>query len=294
MKGFGSSLPTTSGEASAERARQRLHHRGIHIAQCTTCHGAHGVAPSPIHARRSPAQGRATCARCHSDAAYMRSTILRWRWTSWEIPDQVHGMRNQKGTRGSRMRQLPRKSRILPTPSRIPRLSTRLPDLAAATAPEHMKGTPSRLISTRSSLAACTGALLEKEDLGAPPATVATATRATPPGWSRSQSLWDLSFLNADLFAGSRTKRPLTRAGFRSARRATETTNHPGDQCAPGTSPEQSAANATPTNNRRGMMLPERCAGWSTLLMPWRRQRARSSQTPSRRGWKSPSQVQAP
>jgi hypothetical protein len=44
------------------------------IAQCTTCHGAHGIvrsgdAASPVHALNVPK----TCAACHSSAAYMHS-----------------------------------------------------------------------------------------------------------------------------------------------------------------------------------------------------------------------------
>jgi predicted CXXCH cytochrome family protein len=72
---------------------------GERIAQCTSCHGSHGILPtsnrrSPVHPRNIPA----TCAKCHSDAAYMSTydqsipvdQLQKYRTS-------IHGQRNRGG-----------------------------------------------------------------------------------------------------------------------------------------------------------------------------------------------------
>jgi predicted CXXCH cytochrome family protein len=100
MKAFGSSLPTNQWELLRTSVHARLSINGKEqIAQCITCHGAHGIASvrdpaSPVY----PLNVVKTCGTCHSNAAFMRDynpampvdQIDKYRTS-------VHGMRNAKG-----------------------------------------------------------------------------------------------------------------------------------------------------------------------------------------------------
>ena len=74
MKSYGSSLPTNQWDLLQGSVHGRLSITGKeHIAQCITCHGAHGVVSvkdpaSPVYALNIIK----TCSKCHADAAYMR------------------------------------------------------------------------------------------------------------------------------------------------------------------------------------------------------------------------------
>ncbi len=73
MKSFGSSLPTNQWAMLQSSAHGKLGLNGKdHIAQCTTCHNAHGIVStknltSPVH----PLNVVQTCATCHANASFM-------------------------------------------------------------------------------------------------------------------------------------------------------------------------------------------------------------------------------
>ena len=75
MKHFNPSLRVDQlSEYRTSRHGQKLLEGDTHVAQCASCHGAHGVLPvkdslSPV----SPSKVAQTCNRCHGDAALMAS-----------------------------------------------------------------------------------------------------------------------------------------------------------------------------------------------------------------------------
>jgi predicted CXXCH cytochrome family protein len=100
MKSYGSSLPTNQWEMLQTSVHGKLSITGKeHIAQCITCHGAHGIVSvknpsSPVH----PLNIVKTCGNCHSNASFMKNynpslpidQVDKYRTS-------VHGMRNAKG-----------------------------------------------------------------------------------------------------------------------------------------------------------------------------------------------------
>lgn len=100
MKSYGSSLPTNQWELLQESVHGRLALTGsAHIAQCITCHNAHGIVhvkdpASPVY----PLNVIQTCGSCHANAAFMRQynpalpvdQVEKYRTS-------VHGMLNAKG-----------------------------------------------------------------------------------------------------------------------------------------------------------------------------------------------------
>ena len=100
MKTFSSSLPSNQLENLLGSVHGRLSLTGKeHIAQCITCHGAHGIVSvkdprSPVY----PLNIVKTCTNCHANAAFMRTynpslpvdQLDKYRTS-------VHGKRNAKG-----------------------------------------------------------------------------------------------------------------------------------------------------------------------------------------------------
>ena len=100
MKKFGSALPVNQFENLQASVHGKLATNGKeHIAQCVTCHNAHGVVSvknpaSPVY----PLNIVKTCASCHANAAFMRTynpslpvdQLDKYR-------SSVHGARNAKG-----------------------------------------------------------------------------------------------------------------------------------------------------------------------------------------------------
>lgn len=100
MKSFGSSLPTDQWDKLRSTVHARLSISGKEqIAQCITCHGAHGIVSvkdpkSPVYALNVSK----TCSKCHSNAAFMKDynpalpidQVEKYRTS-------VHGSRNAKG-----------------------------------------------------------------------------------------------------------------------------------------------------------------------------------------------------
>ena len=73
MRRYNPKLPTDQLAAFRTSVHgRRLAAGDTKVANCVSCHGVHGILPpsdarSPVHAMNVPA----TCARCHSDSAYM-------------------------------------------------------------------------------------------------------------------------------------------------------------------------------------------------------------------------------
>lgn len=70
---------------------QKLREGDAKVADCTSCHTAHGILPasdarSPVHALNLPM----TCQKCHGDADYMREYGLRTNQFS-DFAESVHG-----------------------------------------------------------------------------------------------------------------------------------------------------------------------------------------------------------
>ena len=264
MKGFGSSLPTDQWEKLQRSAHGNASTTGgVHIAQCTTCHGAHGVAPvsnprSPVY----PLNVAATCTRCHSDAMYMRTYNPSLAVDQLEkYRTSVHGMRNQKGdTKVAECASCHGSHDILPHTEPNSRVfPTKLPGTCAAchSNPEHMKGYTIPTDQYEKFARSVHGvALLEKEDLGAPACNSCHGNHgATPPGVeSISKVCGTCHSLNADLFAGSPHKKAFDASGLPEC--ATCHGNHEiirATSVLLGTSPEAVCSRChTPTNNRRG------------------------------------------
>ena len=100
MKSFGSSMPTNQWENLQTSVHAKLTLGGKeHIAQCTTCHNAHGIVSvknpsSPVY----PLNVVKTCTRCHANATFMRSYNPSLSVDQLEkYRTSVHGMRNAKG-----------------------------------------------------------------------------------------------------------------------------------------------------------------------------------------------------
>ena len=100
MKKYGSTLPTNQYESLLSSVHGRLSLNGTeHIAQCITCHGAHGIVSvkdprSPVY----PLNIVKTCTKCHANATFMKTynpslpvdQLDKYRTS-------MHGKRNAKG-----------------------------------------------------------------------------------------------------------------------------------------------------------------------------------------------------
>ena len=97
---YKSTLPLDQVEAlkASVHGQQSVSGRS-RIAQCTSCHGAHGILPrsnrkSPVH----PANVPTTCARCHSNAGYMTAYDPSMPVDQFQkYRSSVHGKLNQRG-----------------------------------------------------------------------------------------------------------------------------------------------------------------------------------------------------
>jgi len=100
MKSFGSALPIHQLEMLASSVHGKLSLGGKEqIAECTTCHGSHGIVSvkdpaSPVH----PLSIVKTCTKCHADAALMRAYNPSLPVDQLEkYRTSVHGRRNAAG-----------------------------------------------------------------------------------------------------------------------------------------------------------------------------------------------------
>lgn len=100
MKKYGSSLPTDQWSELQTSVHSKISFTGKeHIAQCTTCHGSHGIVSvknpaSPVY----PANVTKLCSQCHSSATFMRAYNPSLPVDQMEkYKTSVHGMKHVKG-----------------------------------------------------------------------------------------------------------------------------------------------------------------------------------------------------
>jgi predicted CXXCH cytochrome family protein len=186
------------------------------IAQCTTCHGAHGIVA--VKNPRSPVNPRnlvATCARCHSDASYMRSynpalpVDQRDKYVT-----SVHGVRNAAGdARAAECASCHGSHGILPTkdvrstvyPTNIPRTCAKC---HSDTSTMKSYGIPTDQFE-KYATSVHGVALLERNDLAAPACNSCHGNHgATPPGVASISKVCGMCHvLNSELFSASPHKR---------------------------------------------------------------------------------------
>jgi hypothetical protein len=217
MKKYGSNLPTDQWEKLQRSAHGKASTSGgVHIAQCITCHDAHGIVSvsnprSPVY----PLNVVATCTRCHSNATFIRSYNPSLPVDQLEkYRTSVHGVRNQKGdTRVAECASCHGSHDILPhTEPNSHVFPTKLPGTCAGchSNPEHMKGYNIPTDQYEKFARSVHGvALLQKQDIGAPACNSCHGNHgATPPGVeSISKVCGTCHSLNADLFSGSPHKK---------------------------------------------------------------------------------------
>ncbi len=217
MKSYGSALPVNQWKTLQTSVHGKLAVAGKeHIAQCTTCHGAHGIVSaknpaSPVH----PLNVVKTCATCHSNAVYMRSYNPSLPVDQNEkYRTSVHGMRNAKGdTKVAECASCHGAHDIRSAKDLKSKVyATNLPATCGSchSNAEYMKeyDIPTDQLEKFSSSVHGI-ALLQKHDLGAPACNSCHGNHAaTPPGVeSISKVCGTCHALNADLFSASPHKR---------------------------------------------------------------------------------------
>jgi predicted CXXCH cytochrome family protein len=217
MKEFGSSLPVNQWELLQSSVHARLSLNGNeHIAQCITCHGAHGIVSvrnpaSPVY----PLNVVATCAKCHGDARFMRDYNPAMPVDQLEkYRTSVHGMKNAKGDakaaacascHGSHGIRAAKDVKSSVYATNIPATCARCHSDGAYMSEYHIPTDQfekfSKSVHGR--------ALLEKHDVSAPACNDCHGNHAaTPPGVaSVSKVCGTCHALNADLFSSSPHKK---------------------------------------------------------------------------------------
>jgi predicted CXXCH cytochrome family protein len=217
MKSFGSALPTNQWESLQGSVHGRLSVTGKeHIAQCTTCHNAHGIVSvnnpsSPVY----PLNVVRTCATCHANPGFMRTYNPSLAIDQLEkYHTSVHGMKNASGDpktaqcascHGSHDIRSAKdvKSRVYP--ANIPQTCSTCHSNA-----EYMKAYKIPTDQFEKFSSSVHGhALLVKKDLGAPACNSCHGNHgAAPPGVSSvSKVCGTCHALNADLFSASPHKK---------------------------------------------------------------------------------------
>jgi predicted CXXCH cytochrome family protein len=217
MKSYGSTLPTNQWKLLQTSVHGKLSITGKeHIAQCTTCHGAHGVVSvknpsSPVY----PLNIVKTCGRCHSNASFMRNynpslpidQVEKYRTS-------VHGVLNTKGDtkaaecascHGSHEIRSAKDVKSLVYPINLPATCGR-----CHSDTERMKGYNIPTDQFEKFSSSVHGmALLQKHDVSAPACNDCHGNHgATPPGVeSVSKVCGTCHALNADLFSSSPHKK---------------------------------------------------------------------------------------
>ena len=217
MKRYGLTIPVDQFQKLQTSVHGKLSTTGRErIAQCTTCHNAHGIVAvrdpsSPVY----PLSVTKTCTQCHSNAQYMRSYNPGLPVDQLEkYRTSVHGVKNAKGDakpadcascHGSHdiLSVKDVKSKVYPT---------NLPSTCASchSNTEYMKGYGIPTDQYDKFAQSVHGvALLEKHDVGAPACNSCHGNHgAAPPGVeSISKVCGTCHALNADLFSSSPHKR---------------------------------------------------------------------------------------
>ena len=213
MKTFGSTLPTDQWELLQSSVHARLAVSGKeHIAQCSTCHNAHGIVSvkdpaSPVY----PLNVVKTCTHCHADAAYMRTYNPSLPVDQLEkYRTSVHGVRNAKGDpRPAECASCHGSHDIRPAQDvKSSVYAVNVPSTCARCHgdPEYMKEykiPTDQFVKFSKSVHGI--ALLQKHDAGAPACNSCHGNHgATPPGVeSVSKVCGTCHALNADLFSAS-------------------------------------------------------------------------------------------
>ena len=217
VKQFNSTLPRNQLEVLSASVHGKLSTTGKeHIAQCTTCHDAHGIVStkepgSPVF----PLNVTKTCAKCHADAAFMRmynpalpiDQLDKYRAS-------VHGMKNAHGDVKVAACASCHGSHDIRSASDVKSrvYALNLPTTCGAchANAKYMKGyrIPTDQVK-RFSSSVHGKALLEKHDLGAPACNDCHGNHgAAPPGVeSISKVCGTCHALNATLFASSPHKK---------------------------------------------------------------------------------------
>jgi hypothetical protein len=217
MKTYASSLPSNQLENLLGSVHGRLSLTGKeHIAQCITCHGAHGIVSvkdprSPVY----PLNIVKTCTKCHASAAFMRTynpslpvdQLDKYRTS-------VHGKRNAKGDskvaecascHGSHNILSAKDVKSMVYPLNIPSTCAK-----CHSSSEYMKGFNIPTDQYEKFSKSVHGvALLQKDDMGAPACNSCHGNHgAVPPGVeSVSKVCGTCHAMNADLFSSSPHKK---------------------------------------------------------------------------------------
>ena len=221
VKQFNSILPRNQMDMLSASVHGKLSITGKErIAQCTTCHDAHGIVStgdpaSPVY----PLNVTKTCAKCHADAAFMRTynpalpvdQLDKYRTS-------VHGIRNTQGdVKVAECASCHGSHDIhAATDVKSKVYATNLPVTCASCHANrgYMKGyrLPTDQLKKFSKSVHGT-ALLEKHDLGAPACNDCHGNHgAAPPGVESISKVCGICHaLNADLFSASPHKKAFDR-----------------------------------------------------------------------------------
>lgn len=217
LKKYNSVLPLDQMESLRSGVHGKLSTSGKErIAQCTSCHGAHGIAvktstASLVHPFNLPI----TCSKCHSSASYMRAYNPNLPIDQLDkYRTSVHGKRNASGDakaaecascHGSHeiLSAKDVRSHVYPTnlPATCATCHSNATYMRGYEIPSDQFGEFSKSVHGR--------ALLEKKDLGAPACNDCHGNHgAMPPGVeSISKVCGTCHALNAELFSASPHKK---------------------------------------------------------------------------------------
>lgn len=217
MKKYNSTLPVNQQSQIQNSVHwQKSVSGSTHILQCTTCHNAHGIVSvknpsSPVYPLNLPA----LCAKCHSNAIYMRTYNPSLPVDQYQkYRTSVHGLKNKSGDTKTAdcsdchgtheiKKSSDVKSKVYPT--NIPKTCSECHSNV-----EYMSGYKIPTDQYKKfSLSVHGIALLEKNDLNAPACNSCHGNHAaTPPGVeSISKVCGTCHALNAELFSGSPHKK---------------------------------------------------------------------------------------
>ncbi len=221
MRTYGSTSPADEYAKLTASVHGRVALSGSQrIVQCTTCHNAHGIVKvsdpaSPVY----PLNIVKTCARCHSNAVYMRGYNPALPVDQLEkYRTSVHGMRNARGDAKAAECVSCHGSHDI-QPRGDPRSHVNAANVPATCAvchnnPEYMKGYGIPTDQYSKYVKSVHGvALLQKHEAGAPACNDCHGNHgAVPPGLeSISQVCGTCHALNAELFAKSPHKQAFDR-----------------------------------------------------------------------------------
>ncbi|HEV8537456.1 MAG TPA: multiheme c-type cytochrome, partial [Bacteroidota bacterium] len=217
VKEYNSILPRNQAEALATSVHGKLATSGKQrIAQCITCHGAHGIVSvsdpaSPVY----PLNVTKTCTKCHADAAFMRAYNPALPVDQLEkYHTSVHGMKNAQGdAKAAACASCHGSHDIRPAADVKSRVyASNLPTTCGTchSNAKYMKGYGIPTDQVKKFASSVHGkALLEKHDLAAPACNDCHGNHgASPPGVeSVSKVCGSCHALNADLFSSSPHKK---------------------------------------------------------------------------------------